>query len=137
MDFEFSEDQASLRDAVSRWVEKGFSFERRHALAKAGGGSRAVLGELAELGLTALVIPEAHGGMAQGPVDAMVVCEEQGRGLVNAPFAAAALMAPALLAAAPAALQARWLPDMAGRSACRCSYGVARRRAGAPRPMGM
>ena len=40
MDFDFSDDQVSLRDAVSRWVEKGFAFDRRHALAKAGGFTR-------------------------------------------------------------------------------------------------
>ncbi len=37
MDFEFTDDQLSLRDAVARWVEKGFGFERRHAIAKAEG----------------------------------------------------------------------------------------------------
>ena len=36
MDFEFSDEQEQLRDAVRRWVDKGFGFERRHALAKAG-----------------------------------------------------------------------------------------------------
>ena len=117
MDFNFTDDQESLRDAVRRWVDKGFTFERRHALAKAGGASRAVYGDLAELGLTALVIPEAHGGLGQGAVDAMVVCEELGRGLVNAPFAEAALMAPALLFAAPEALQAEWLPRIAAGEA--------------------
>jgi alkylation response protein AidB-like acyl-CoA dehydrogenase len=113
MDFDFSDDQESLRDAVRRWVDKGFGFERRHALAKAGGGTRAVYAELAELGLTALVVPEAHGGLGQGAVDAMVVSEELGRGMVNAPYTEAALMAPRLLAAAPDALQAQWLPEMA------------------------
>ncbi len=113
MDFDFSDDQESLRDAVRRWVDKGFAFERRHALAKAGGASRAVYGELAELGLTGLVVPEAHGGLGQGAIDAMVVCEELGRGLVHAPYAYAALMTPALLAAAPAALQAQWLGGIA------------------------
>jgi alkylation response protein AidB-like acyl-CoA dehydrogenase len=117
MDFDFSDDQLSLRDAVQRWVDKGFGFERRHALAKAGGASRAVYGELAELGLAGLVVPEAHGGLGLGPIEAMVVCEELGRGLVNAPYAAAALMAPALLAAAPAALQAAWLPRVASGEA--------------------
>jgi hypothetical protein len=117
MDFDFTEDQESLRDAVRRWVDKGFSFDRRHGLAKAGGASRAVYGELAELGLAGLVIPEAHGGLGQGPVDAMVVCEELGRGLVNAPYAEAALMVPALLSAAPEALQAAWLPRIAGGEA--------------------
>jgi alkylation response protein AidB-like acyl-CoA dehydrogenase len=113
MDFDFSDDQASLRDAVRRWVDKGFGFERRHQLAQAGGATRAVYAELADLGLTALVVPEAHGGLGQGAVEVMVVSEELGRGLVNAPYTFAALMAPRLLAAAPEALQAQWLPAIA------------------------
>ncbi len=117
MDFDFSDDQESLRDAVRRWVDKGFTFDRRHALAKAGGATRAVYAELAELGLTGLVVPEAHGGLGQGPIDAMVVSEELGRGLVNAPYTFAALMAPRLLAVAPEALQAQWLPGMASGEA--------------------
>ena len=112
MDFEFTDDQVSLRDAVAKWVEKGFDFSRRHALAKAGGKTREVYAELAELGLTGLAVPEAHGGMAFGAVEAMVVMEELGRGLVNAPFAAAALMSPALLQAAPAEVQAAWFPKI-------------------------
>jgi alkylation response protein AidB-like acyl-CoA dehydrogenase len=117
MDFDFTDDQNSLRDAVARWVEKGFDFERRHGLARAGGATRAVYGELAELGLTGLAVPEAHGGMGFGAVEAMVVMEELGRGLVNAPYAHGALVAPALLAAAPDALQAAWLPKIADGSA--------------------
>jgi alkylation response protein AidB-like acyl-CoA dehydrogenase len=117
MDFDFSDDQQSLRDAVQRWVDKGFGFERRHSLAKAGGATRAVYTELAGLGLAGLAVPEAHGGLGQGPIEAMVVCEELGRGLVNAPYTAAALMAPALLATAPAEVQANWLPRMASGEA--------------------
>jgi alkylation response protein AidB-like acyl-CoA dehydrogenase len=121
MDFDFTDDQASLRDAVARWVEKGFSFERRHGIAKAGGATRAVYAELAELGLTGLAVPEAFGGMANstqwGAVEAMVVMEELGRGLVNAPYAAGALVAPTLLAAAPSAVQAAWLPKIASAEA--------------------
>ena len=117
MDFDFTDDQESLRDAVRRWVDKGFSFERRHGIAKAGGATRAVYAELAELGLAGLAIPEAHGGLGFGPVEAMVVGEELGRGLVNASWAAGALVAPSLLAAAPEAVQAAWLPKMAGAEA--------------------
>jgi alkylation response protein AidB-like acyl-CoA dehydrogenase len=113
MDFEFTEDQVSLRDAVARWVEKGFGFERRHALAKAGGATRAVYAELAELGLAALAVPEAQGGLGFGAVEAMVVMEELGRGLVNAPLAQGALVTPALLAHAPDAVQSHWLPKIA------------------------
>jgi len=117
MDFNFSDDQNSLREAVAKWVEKGFDFNRRHAIAKSGGATREVYGELADLGLTALAVPEAQGGMGFGAVEAMVVMEELGRGLVNAPYAVGALMAPALLAAAPAEVQAEWLPKIASAEA--------------------
>ena len=61
MDFDFTEDQESLRDAVRRWVDKGFPFERRHALARAGGATREVYAELADLGLAGLAeIGRAH-----------------------------------------------------------------------------
>lgn len=116
MDFDFTDDQEALRDAVRRWVEKGFGFERRHGIAKAGGRTRAVYGELAALGLTGLVVSEAHGGLGFGAVEAMVVMEELGRGLVNAPYAQGALIAPALLHLAPAELQAAWLPRIADGS---------------------
>jgi len=117
MDFDFTDDQNSLRDAVARWVDKGSSFERRHGIAKAGGATREVYAELAELGLTGLAVGPDHGGMGFGAVEAMVVMEELGRGLVNAPYAQGALVTPALLAAAPAALQAAWLPRVADGSA--------------------
>ena len=117
MDFEFTDEQEQLRDAVRRWVDKGFSFERRHALAKAGGKTREVLGELNDLGLAGLAVPEAHGGMGFGAVEAMVVMEELGRGLVNAPYAQAALIAPTLLSVASAEVQAEWLPKIAGGDA--------------------
>jgi len=115
MDFDFTPDQETLRDLVRRWVDKGFAFERRHAIAKGGGTTRDVYRELAGLGLTGLAVPDAHGGMGFGAVEAMVVMEELGRGLVNAPYAQA-LIAPALLSAAPAALQAAWLPRVADGS---------------------
>jgi alkylation response protein AidB-like acyl-CoA dehydrogenase len=117
MNFDFTDDQVSLRDAVQRWVEKGFSFERRHALAKAGGATRTVYRELAELGLSGLAVSSDHGGLGFGAIEAMVVMEELGRGLVNAPYAAAALLAPTLIAQGEAAPQAAWLPRIADGSA--------------------
>ena len=117
MDFEFTDDQIALRDAVARWVEKDFAFERRHAIAKRGGSTRDVYRELADLGLAGLVIDPSHGGLGCGAVDAMVVMEELGRGLVNAPYAAAALVAPALLAGGDATVAAHWLARMADGSA--------------------
>ncbi len=113
MDFDFSDDQQQLRDAVRRWVDKGYTFERRRAIVAAGGFDRAAYGELAELGLTALTVPEAHGGLGQGTVDAMVVMEELGRGIVLEPLAHTFIAASVLGQYAPEAVQAGWLPRIA------------------------
>lgn len=117
MDFDFTEDQESLRDAVRRFVDKDYDFERRRGIVKAGGFSREAWDGLVGLGLSALVVPEAQGGLGLGAVDAMVVMEELGRGIVMEPYAQAALVAPAVLAQAPAEVQAAWLPRIAGGEA--------------------
>ena len=36
MDFNFSDDQEALRDAVRKWVDRSYTFERRHGIVKAG-----------------------------------------------------------------------------------------------------
>ena len=117
MDFNFSDDQEQLRDAVRRWVDKGYSFERRRAAVAAGGFDRAAWGELADLGLTALTVPEAHDGLGQGAVDAMVVAEELGRGMVLEPIAQAFIASSVLSQYGSADLQGAWLPRMASGEA--------------------
>ena len=117
MDFDFNEDQESLRDAVRRWVDKDYDFARRHASVKAGGFSRQAWDGLVGLGLTALAVPEDQGGMGFGPVEAMVVMEELGRGIVMEPYAQAGLIAPTVLAHSPAEVKSTWLPKIAGGEA--------------------
>ena len=73
MDFDFSDDQESLRDAVRRWVDKGFSFERRHGIAKAGGRTREVYAELAELGLTLITCGGAFSRSARHYQDNLII----------------------------------------------------------------
>jgi alkylation response protein AidB-like acyl-CoA dehydrogenase len=113
MDFNFSDDQEQLRDAVRKWVDRSYGFERRRALVKAGGFDRGVYGELAELGLTALYVPEEHGGMGMGPVEAMVVMEELGRGMVLEPLAQTLIASGLLGGYASAELKSAWLPRIA------------------------
>ncbi|MGZ5132420.1 MAG: acyl-CoA dehydrogenase family protein [Caldimonas sp.] len=113
MDFDFSDDQEMLRDTVRKWVEKDYDFERRRGIVKAGGFSREAWQGLAELGLLGLAVPEAQGGMGFGAVDAMVVMEELGRGLVLEPFAAVSLVATSLLNAGRAPSSPLWLEGIA------------------------
>jgi len=117
MNFDFTEDQQSLRDAVRRWVDKGYDFESRKRIVAAGGWSADTWRELAELGLTGLAVPEASGGLGFGPVEAMVTMEELGRGLVLAPYAQGALMSATAFATAPAEVQEAWLPRIAAGEA--------------------
>jgi alkylation response protein AidB-like acyl-CoA dehydrogenase len=113
MDFDFSDDQEQLRDAVRRWVGKAYPFDRRRSIEKIGGFDRQAYGELAELGLTGLYVPEAHDGMGMGPVEGMVVMEELGRGIVCEPLSQALISAAVLTAYAPDVVQAAWLPRIA------------------------
>ena len=113
MDFDFSDDQEMLRDSVRKWVDKAYTFERRRDIVKAGGFSKDAWRELAELGLTGLYVPEAQGGMGFGPVDAMVVMEELGRGIVLEPYAAVSLVGASLLTAGRAPSAELWLQGIA------------------------
>ncbi|QIL69999.1 acyl-CoA dehydrogenase [Diaphorobacter sp. HDW4B] len=117
MDFDFTEDQQSLRDAVARWVDKAYTFERRREIVAAGGFDRAVYGELAELGLAALTIPEDNGGMGLGAVDAMIVMEELGRGIVLEPLTQTLIVSNVLSQFASAAVKENWLPRIASGEA--------------------
>jgi alkylation response protein AidB-like acyl-CoA dehydrogenase len=113
MDFDFSDDQEQLRDAVRKWVDKGYTFDRRRATEKSGGFNRAAYTELAELGLTGLYVPEDDGGMGMGPVEGMVVMEELGRGIVLEPLAQALITGAVIAGYADAATKAAWLPAIA------------------------
>lgn len=113
MDFDFSDDQEQLRDAVRKWVDKGYDFERRRAAVRAGGFDRSTWDELAGLGLTGLYVPEEHAGLGMGPVEAMVVMEELGRGIVLEPIEQSLIAAGVLLDHAPDDVRGRWLPRVA------------------------
>ncbi|HEY0825657.1 MAG TPA: acyl-CoA dehydrogenase family protein [Ramlibacter sp.] len=117
MDFNFTDDQEQLRDAVRKWVDRSYGFERRRGITKAGGFDRAAYQELAELGLAGLYASEDHGGMAMGPVEAMVVMEELGRGIVLEPLGQTLVTSGLLGAYAPEALKAQWLPKIASGEA--------------------
>lgn len=117
MNFDFTEDQDQLRDAVRKWVDKAYTFERRQNIEKSGGFSQDAFNEIAELGLGGLYISEADGGLGMGPVEGMVVMEELGRGIVLEPFAQTLICSGVLSGYAPAELKAAWLPKIAAGEA--------------------
>ncbi|MEQ1536486.1 MAG: acyl-CoA dehydrogenase family protein [Burkholderiaceae bacterium] len=117
MNFDFTDDQEQLRDAVRKWVDKAYTFERRRSIEKSGGFSKEAFDEIAELGLGGLYISEEDGGLGMGPVEGMVVMEELGRGIVLEPFAQTLITSGLLSGYAPANVKATWLPKIAAGEA--------------------
>jgi alkylation response protein AidB-like acyl-CoA dehydrogenase len=117
MDFDFSDDQEQLRDACTKWVEKGYDFERHRSIVAAGGFDRAAYGELAGLGLTGLYIPEDLGGMGMGPVEGMVTLEQLGQGIVLEPLTQALISGAVLAGYAPDTVKGEWCPQIASGEA--------------------
>lgn len=62
---------------------------------------RQVWNQLAELGVTALAVPESHDGIGAHPVDVLVAIEALGRGGVPGPVVESIAVAPVLLTGAP------------------------------------
>jgi alkylation response protein AidB-like acyl-CoA dehydrogenase len=92
MDFNFKEEQRQLADALKRWIARDYGWETRRAIVQSEqGSSNAAWAQLAELGLTALPLPEAQGGFDGSAVDMFVVMQELGRGLVVEPYFATVL----------------------------------------------
>lgn len=91
MDFNYTPEQQQFSDALRRWAEKDYSFEQRKKIIHGAGVSDAAWSTLAELGMTALPVPEAQGGFSGSGVDMLVVMQELGRGLVVEPYFATVL----------------------------------------------
>jgi len=113
-DFGFGEDHEILRDGARRFLEARCPLEEVRRLASDPRGHDPKLWkDMAELGWTGLVIPEAHGGAGLGNLHQALLLEEMGRRLLPSPYLGTALATLALLRAGDAEQQARWLPGIA------------------------
>jgi alkylation response protein AidB-like acyl-CoA dehydrogenase len=99
MDFDYTDEQRQLSDTLARYIAKEYGFDRRQAIARSAPGmSDAHWKAFAELGLLALAVPEAHGGLGGTAVDTMIAMEALGRGLVLEPYLATAVVCARLVA---------------------------------------
>ena len=129
MDFEFTEDQAMLRDSVRKLVSREYAFERRQAILESPHGFSAdVWRVMAEQGIFALGMPEDVGGYG-GPTEIMLVMEELGRGLVLEPFLSTVVLGGGLIRDhGTVAQRAQLLPKVAAGD---CRVALAHHEAGA------
>ena len=87
MDFSFTSEQDMLRDTVAKLIAQQYDFDTRRKIAKSDAGWRPEMwAQFAELGLLGAAFSEAEGGFGNGPIEAMIVMEEFGKGLVIEPY---------------------------------------------------
>ncbi|MCL2428437.1 MAG: acyl-CoA/acyl-ACP dehydrogenase [Alphaproteobacteria bacterium] len=116
MEFSFTGEQEEFRSVLRRFLEeKSPPAVVRRLMASDIGWEREGWRDInAQLGLTAVHIPEAYGGQGFGFVELGIVLEEMGRALLCAPyFASSVLAATAIMNGATEAEKRALLPPIA------------------------
>lgn len=115
MRFALSEDQKLLQDSIAKALAELSPLERVRRFADADERTAPdIWAGLADLGLPGLMIPEAHGGLGLGLLEAALAAEALGAAVAPAPFLGSAVLAPlALTIAGSSEQQAKWLPKLA------------------------
>ena len=96
----FLADEGSIAKQLRHWRDIGCKDGFGHGLWK----------RFAELGLTGICIPEEHGGLGLGSVEAALVLEQIGRNLTPSPFLTTAVTAARAIEGTAHA--ERWNPDI-------------------------
>ncbi len=111
-----TDDQAMLAETASQFMaeEGAISKQLRHWRDRdcTDGFGHALWKQMAEMGFTGLLVPEADGGLGMGHVEAGIVLEEIGRNLTPSPFLTSSVLAATALQAGSNDLKGRWLPGL-------------------------
>ena len=111
-----TEDQAMLAETVSQFMAEEGSIAKqlrhwRDRECKDGFG-HALWKQMAEMGMTGILVSEDDGGMGMGAVEAGIVLEEIGRNLTPSPFLTSAVLAATALKHGSADPKGRYLPGL-------------------------
>jgi alkylation response protein AidB-like acyl-CoA dehydrogenase len=123
MNFDFSDDQNSLKDQARKFLADKASVKAVRAVLDNGDLSHDahLWAAIAEMGWLGAAIPEEHGGLGLGRLELCVLAEELGRSLAPAPFASSIyFFAEGLMLAGSEAQKAAILPAIADGSAIGC-----------------
>ena len=116
-----NEEQSMLRDAARDWVRERApvkAFRTVRDTKAPLGYDPSAFAEMAEMGWTGVVIPEAYGGSEFGYLSLGLVLEEMGKTLVASPLVASSLAAASALVMAGSEDQKQaWLPKISSGEA--------------------
>jgi alkylation response protein AidB-like acyl-CoA dehydrogenase len=93
VDLQPTDDQASLVEMITSFAADRFPIETVRSFGKSDGFDRSLWTELAALGTFGIAVPEDQGGVGLNFIDAVLVHEALGTGLVPGPLVAATLAA--------------------------------------------
>lgn len=125
MDFEFNDEQATLRDISRSALLTHSSPSHVRSLAESDRDVDDKLWQLGvDLGWTGLAIGEDHGGAGQSLVELCIVAEELGRALAAGPFITSALVGLAVERFGSEAIKGDLLPRLADGSS-RATWALA------------
>ncbi|HEV7613436.1 MAG TPA: acyl-CoA dehydrogenase family protein [Steroidobacteraceae bacterium] len=100
MNFEFSDEQRQLHDVVERYLGERYGFDRYKSIKEsAEGWDPSVWRGLADLGMLAITVPVAQGGLGFGPLETLAMMGDCGRSLLLEPVLSSAVIATAALRA--------------------------------------
>jgi alkylation response protein AidB-like acyl-CoA dehydrogenase len=118
MDFGLSEDQILLKDTIHRWLDAECPTSRVRSVMESDDGHDVALWKgLAELGVTSLGVPQAHGGAGLDLLDVALAAEELGWNCTPGPFLGTQMAVTALVESGNEAQAKRWLPAVASGDA--------------------
>jgi alkylation response protein AidB-like acyl-CoA dehydrogenase len=87
MNFELTDDQQQLADSVRKMLANDYTFDDRQAIVRSASGfGDSAWATFADMGLTALALPEVDGGFGGGAMDLMATLEACGEALVVEPL---------------------------------------------------
>jgi alkylation response protein AidB-like acyl-CoA dehydrogenase len=100
LNFEFSDEQRQLHEVVARYLGERYGFDRYKTIkGSAEGWDSSVWRGLADLGMLAITVPVAQGGLGFGPLETLAMMGECGRSLLLEPVLSSAVIATAVLRA--------------------------------------
>jgi alkylation response protein AidB-like acyl-CoA dehydrogenase len=113
MNFDFTDDQQSIKRTAREFLADRLKPERWRELAERGTYDDPLWEEMAELGWPGIHLGEDAGGQGLGAVELAILMEELGYALTPSPFFASVAASIVLAHAGSDAQSGRWLPRLA------------------------
>ncbi len=114
MNFDFTEEQTLLADALHRCLSEQADFAtRKRTLHSDTGWSRALWTVLAELGVPATMLADTDGGLGGGAIELALIARATGAALCLEPIGSSLVANLTLARLAPAGLRTRLAPSLA------------------------